>query len=205
MRDHDFCLVALENHPLREHYTDLSFMRYWDEIQAMIWEGQSERAEHLGLPALGRAIVELPDLLPDEQTRVLELCRANFEAEVKRWQSFVTGSKPSARRGAPGATSRTARISGKAGLHRAAAIARQAHRAADVTSSLEAVAEAYEAVPQLADGATIPPRADGSQRIDLRSVFDQQMVELRKQISSPAPPPAKLFDVFLTELVARPR
>ena len=198
-RAHDYCLLVIEHHSARKHYTDLPFHQHWEVTQEMIWNNQVERAELFGLPALGRGVVKSPDLIPDEITDALYVYRMDFEAEITRWQKFngFGGSgKPSRggrRKTRGGGTTRAAdRLSGVARLRKAAHLAGSSEQTQDVAEAFSMISDNYERIPHL---------DEGSARVPLGEEFDQQMAAMRSIETLVRPDPEHVLEVMLNDLV----
>ena len=97
----DHCLLAIEHSAERGHFADLPFTATWKAMQALIWEGQVEKAELFLLPELGKSIVQSPELTQRDKTAALALYKLKMEAEIERYGEMMgNGKKTNVTRGA---------------------------------------------------------------------------------------------------------
>jgi hypothetical protein len=86
-RGFDYCLLRLAYYSQREDFAGLPFLSEWSKLRELVW-GQEAKSANKKLLELARAISLSPELLPADQCRLIQILKADFEAEVERAAPF---------------------------------------------------------------------------------------------------------------------
>lgn len=188
IRDANYCLVAVDYRKSRSDHSSLPFHKHWEEIQSMIWDGQLEKADLFGLPALGKAVAQSPDLTRDDKSAALLAYKLNHEEEIKRYTDFhrPTTTAP-ATRGRGGG-----HLGPKAMMQKAAWVARSAGLGEDTANSLTFLADNMGAIAAMAGGAD---------RIDLKKVMAGQLAAVRELEGQNLPDPNMLAEALALDAI----
>ena len=109
--DADYCLIKIEHISERGDYTALSFHKLWTASKDLIWQGEPKKARG-AFVELVRELARSPDLTKKHRFHLLQVYKANFEAELAQFNSItqVHGSDAGdLTRGAGGNSRTTAR------------------------------------------------------------------------------------------------
>jgi hypothetical protein len=188
IRDNNYCLVAVEHRSNRSDHANLPFHRLWTETQDMIWGGQIDDADLIGLRALNKAVNRSPDLTRDDKSVALQAYKANFELEVQNYNMIhrPTTKAPVTRGHGDG------KLGAPAMMQKAASIAKKAGLGEDTARSLTLLAKNIGAIPGI---------AEGTERIDLNKVMASQLAFLRQLQGLHLPDPDKLAETLALDAI----
>jgi hypothetical protein len=175
---HDHCLVKMEWLDKRNDYTSLPFHASWTKARNLIWADQGEKARTAFLD-LVQQVAGSPDLTARHRACLLSVYRANFEEEVKSYQT-TTGAIRSAsdtRAAGDGA------LSGRSALQAEAQTSGEAGFGREVQTTLRNLAND---LPRLSQA-----RANAPMLTD--AVLNEQM----NLVGTPAADPQQLADAMV--------
>lgn len=186
-REWDFCLISIEHLRHRNDYTRLAAHSRWREAQRLVWQGQPQIATMVVQTILAQDLLDCRDLTRTDRFRLLEVYKANLEAEIDAYKHHhgLSGARGAVLRG--GGT-----LDAKSMIQRAAWIARDAGLAQPATSLLE-LSRNWRSIPGL-DG-----RAHGFELSD--SLLGQQLDHLDKGDATDTLEPEQLAHALALDLL----
>ena len=117
--DADYCLIKIEHISERGDYTALSFHKLWTTAKDLIWQGEPNKAKAAFIE-LVRELARSPDLTKKHRFHLLQVYKANFEAETAQFSSIsqLPGTDTgTVTRGANGSSRTTGRIAVQAATY----------------------------------------------------------------------------------------
>jgi len=186
--DDNYCLVAIDYRSNRSDHAILPFHRLWNETQDMIWNGRSDMADLFGLPTLAKAVVQSPDLTPDDKSAAIQLYKANYEQEIQRYNMIhdPTTKTPATRGRGLG------RLDARAMMQKAAQVTRMADLGEDTARSFALLSKSISGIRGI---------AEGSERIDLDTAMANQLASLRQLEGLHLPDPTKLAEALAIDAI----
>ncbi len=87
LREHDYCLIRIENLAARSDYSALPFQKLWEDVKTKIYQGDQANAHRI-LMELAQQLAISPDLTEDHRYDLIRVYKANFEKEVSLYEEL---------------------------------------------------------------------------------------------------------------------